>query len=293
MNIKVKSKKYVKQSDNFSASYDITLEGIDINNKITCALCRTCMLYVSRWGINTNDINIESNTSIAYNNSSVREKMSYIPINLPENIDSTSYGTVDVKNTNKLEPIDVTSNDIVFNVDGKPYNIFKNDKFKYLIIRLNPGEEFKCHFSVTRGRGIEHDRWSGAKNAWHTYTDDGKHTIHIRNSIVDTEMNTLKSACTIMTEELKRIQHDMLSPDNDLEKEDIQINISDIDECTMRAFCYELQEYHMCALAVVNPHVKLMKLTISTHVPSSVKKDIIQAFDKLVRKIEHIKNLID
>ena len=182
----------VHKSDGLDAHWlSLVFRGADLNIKMVNALRRVSMTNIPSYAIPPELIKIETNTTTAFNNDYMRERISQLPVmgvdpeiyflhekhwhNVnyvdPKRDKHEKEGVVEYfinAHNNTANTISVTTNDLIMNVDGKQISPY-SEKYPILIIKLRPNDRFKCHMKAAFGVGDRHVIWTAARN---TYYDE-------------------------------------------------------------------------------------------------------------------------
>lgn len=189
--IKISEIEYHK-SNGLDASWLIlNISGKDFNIKLINSLRRASTNNVPSYAIPQELVNIEANTTVAFNNDYMRLRLSQLPI---YGIDADLYflaekywskdkiNYADVKrekhpkeknvefylnyHNNTAGIVPVTTNDLKMYVDGEEVNTY-NKEYPILLVKLRPNDRFKCHMKACIGVGERNIIWSSARNTFY------------------------------------------------------------------------------------------------------------------------------
>jgi DNA-directed RNA polymerase subunit L len=197
LDIKVSKIKYQKLDGFVSSKLILKLEGHDMNLVVANTIRRVAYDDIPVYAFNS--VNIEQNTSKAFDNDYMRCRLRQLPMypientlfylepeylqNLELNQDldkgrsnektrlkhsSEKLIEVFINAANNTKDIkSITSNDLTYLVDGKQEKYPHNREFPILLIDLLPGQVFKCHMVACLGVGECDAIWSGCKQIYY------------------------------------------------------------------------------------------------------------------------------
>jgi DNA-directed RNA polymerase subunit L len=233
----------------------LEFSGKGINSSIVNTLMRLSLDDVPTYGFIKDSINIEKNTSI-FDNDYMKNRLEQftIPnIKVPiEYLHLDYWLDVDYSDPERLKHSDDTKtvelvihalNDTTGKTDtdedilnvttdwAKYYedNVEIKNKFdkKYpaLIIKLKPGQEFKCNMKGVLGCGRRNDIWAAAANSYFETDDDKTFKFTIESQGQLDEYKILYNSCIVVQEKLKEIKEKLERNVNVLSKDDKQLHI--------------------------------------------------------------------
>ena len=236
--------------------------GKSINTSILNTLRRLSFNNVPTYAFTKETIIIDKNTSKAFNNDYMKNRISQITVmnipNIPSYIDDEYWLDVNyadntrVKHSGDTYVIDMyinaknTTNEIIdITTYDTSVKLFINDKeannFSVidpcLIIQLVPGQEFICKARAVLGVGMRNNIWCGAGNTYYDNGDDeGEddgindnkkvYTFTMESQGQMDEYEILYKCCEVIRQKLKLIERHIDSNiDVDLDKKMITVNI--------------------------------------------------------------------
>lgn len=255
-------------SDNNSTQ--ILFEGESINYITVNTLKRIMMSDIPTYGFYKSHINIEKNTSIAYDNDQVRSRLMMLPVMgiIPQVKSlkmeyypyvSGSYGSIvpdhpEVKDPkdkldlqfylqvdNKSDGIlNVTTNDFVIRQNGEEIDNIYDEKEPILLIKLKPHESIKLQMIPNLGIARLNQCWSVGHCF---YEEEGKHKYPFTlEPLGNLDAFTIfDRACDIFIEKLKNIQEDLSQKKNDLKENKINLKFDHEDHTLGNCLSYALQ----------------------------------------------------
>ena len=101
--------------------------------------------------------------------------------------------------------LNVTTNDIITIKNEEKINPF-NNKYPHLIIKLKPGESFKCRAEGVLGLGHRSNIWSAIKIAYYEQINDYNFIFNIKSCNQYKEYDILIKSCEIINHKLNLIK---------------------------------------------------------------------------------------
>jgi DNA-directed RNA polymerase subunit L len=282
-NIDIKIVEQKKFDDTYNNYLILSFTGNILNNVIMNTLRRTIMELIPTYAFDKSDIDITKNTTI-YNNDYMRLRLSHFPIigidndietinrfseleneanlstfeqkvediniieereqknKLEKAINFTIY--ISTKNTtNIVMNLTTKDNDVKFYYKGKP--IESPYKQELLIIKLKPGEEFKCTAISSLNIGLKGANYM--PNAVCIFTEmENEYRLNIESLKQLTEIELIIRACIIINKKLdnfKRILNIKIS-EYKSEKYTDDFNIDSTTDTSIKSSSEELIEQH-------------------------------------------------
>ena len=238
-NIDIKIVEYKEFDDSYNNYLVLSFKGNNINYVIMNTLRRTIMELIPTYAFDKKDINITSNTTI-YNNDYMKLRLSQLPIfGIDNNIDTldrifeleneanistfeqqiediniieekeqkqklekamnfTMY--ISVKNTTtSILNLTTDNENIKFYYKGKPIESPYKDKI--LIIKLKPGEEFKCTAISSLNIGLKSANYMPNSVCIFTEIED-EYRLNLESLKQLTEKEIIIRACMIVNKKL-------------------------------------------------------------------------------------------
>lgn len=298
----------------------VAFSGNDINIKMINALRRVMMLNLPSYAFPREMINIEANTTAAFNNDYMKLRLGYLPIlgvdtglsflhekywngvNYadPAREKHTAERSIDVyinSHNNSANIVNVTTDDVVVYLDGeeiKPYD----SKFPILIIKLRPNDTFKCHLRGAIGVPEVDARWRMAKNVWYTEVGEEKtrkYQMTIKGNNQTDEYEILVRACKYLIKKLENTRNELVTKvtTKELIKQNpIKLKLDGEDHTLGEILNYELQDHPDIIFSGVSKTdhlVKAITLTLKS-IPSveSPLDAVIVCLEKLIKKFNHL-----
>jgi len=311
----IKEKKYLKKNGLNDSELTLLFTGLDVS--IINSLRRISLNYVPIYSFCKESIIIENNTSI-YDNDYMKIRLSQITIpNLKNDLfflEDKYWKNINYSNTerekhkndkdlfqliinsenNTNEIMNVTTNDCLQILNDKKLNKFDN-KYPHLIIKLRPGESFKCKADAVLGVGNRNNIWSSVKNIFYDNLDEHKFLLTIKSTGQLNEYDILKKSCDIMIHKLNTIKNLLLNNSstnkNSLELETI---ISNENHTLGNVLTTSLQKNKNISYAGYSKPDLLIK-EIKIKITSKNKTPIfylVQTCNELIKIYENIKKKI-
>jgi len=267
----------------------LTLLLKNINIKIANALRRISMVNIPVLGFPPNLIEIEKNTSIAFNNDYMKLRLSLLPI---FNVDTKDKVEIYIDSTNSdSDIINVTTNDIKMFVDEKELNTY-NKKYPILLIKLKPNESFKCHMKSRIGTGDEHALWNASRNSFYEELNDNEIKLTIQSSGRINEKKILIRACSFILTKLEKCKEELLSIDINKNEKQIKFVLPDEDHTIGEILNYEFQNHKNISFSGVSrPDYFVKNIEITVHSDNPIPS-MLESLDSLYKQISNIKKLI-
>ena len=330
LDINVKKKNYTPYDGfNFEES-TYTFYGKDINIKLINSIRRCSTDNIPCYAFPRDLINISENTSIAFNNDYMTERLSKLPIfntdiidldpkisflheNYWKNVDyldkyreiHENEKNIEINinfhnNTDQIKSFDTNSNGFNVYVDNTKVEMY-SAKYPILIIKLRPDDTFKCSMKATLGISEKDSIFSASYNSWHYYENDDKSkpiNLSIRCNPIFTGDKIIIKSCEYLLYRLDIIQDQLLKLfDENFDNNQIQISIIDEDYTIGEIINYEFQSHkNILFSGVTKPDHLIKKILIKIQFDDSSKSNcktyLTKSIDNLKKKISHIKNKI-
>lgn len=224
--LKIIQKKYIKKKDLIDSHLTLEFNGIDIS--ILNAIRRVCFDDIPTYSFCDESIYIEENSS-RFDNDYMRMRISQFTIpNIKNDItyledsywkninykddsrekhpkDKLNFQIIvnSLNDTNDI--LNVTTNDIITIKNDQKINPF-NSKYPHLIIKLKPGENFKCRAEGVLGIGHRNNIWSAIKIAYYEQKSDNDFIFNIKSCNQYEEYDILIKSCDIINHKLNLIK---------------------------------------------------------------------------------------
>jgi len=318
--ISVKVKSYTPRKDHKSSGLNLEFTGKDAYFKLINTISRVASTYLPSYAFPPQLINITENTTVAFDNQYMQLRLSNLPLyNLdldiyhlhdkywknvnyadinrdihPSEKDIRFY--VNVKNNTK-ELSYVTTNDLEIYIDSNLTKTMYDKNNPILLIKLRPGDSFKCDMKAVLGLGESHTIWRSAVNAYAPYEDD-KYMLTLKSNGQETEYVILVKSCKHILkrlEDIKKIIEDKVDKQEIKNVEHLQL-IIDGEEHTMGEIInYEFQNHSNLISGFSKPDllIKSISFKISAKEPSKMIKSIYESLDTLTDKYNYILKLVE
>ena len=318
--ISVKVKSYTPRKDHKSSGLNLEFTGKDAYFKLINTISRVASTYLPTYAFPPPLINITENTTVAYDNQYMQLRLSNLPLyNLDLDIyhlhdkywKNVNYADVNrdihpsekdirfyvnVKNNTK-ELSYVTTNDLEIYIDSNLTKTMYDKNNPILLIKLRPGDSFKCDMKAVLGTGESHTIWRSAVNAYAPYEDD-KYMLTLKSNGQETEYVILVKSCKHILkrlEDIKKIIEDKVTKQEIKNVEHLQL-IIDGEEHTMgEVINYEFQNHSNLISGFSKPDllIKSISFKISAKDPNKMIKSIYESIDTLSDKYNYILKLVE
>jgi DNA-directed RNA polymerase subunit L len=318
--ISVKVRSYTPIKDYKSSNLCVEFKGKDMYFKLINTISRVACSYLPTYAFAPQLINITENTCIAYDNQYLQLRLSNLPI---YNVDldiyhlhdkywkNVNYNDInrekhpsekDIRiyinaNNNTKDIKYVTTNDIEMYIDSELKNNMYNKKNPILLIKLRPGDSFKCDMTAVLGVGESHTIWRNAVNSYAPYEDD-KCVLYIHSNGQESEYVILIKSCKHILkrlEDIRKVIEDKVSKQEIKNIEYLNL-IIDGEEHTMGEIInYEFQSHPNLISGFSKPDllIKSASFKICAQDPSKMIKSIYESIDSLISKYNYILNLVE
>lgn len=328
--ISVKKKSSIKEDGfNFEeATY--MFSGKDTYIKLINSIRRASMDNIPCYAFPRELINISDNTSIAFNNDYMTERLSKLPIfNLKDNdldpnisfLHEKYWKNVDYldkyreiheneksieininfhNNTDQIKSFDTSSNGFNVYVENEKVEMYSK-KYPILIIKLRPDDTFKCSMKATLGISENDSIYCASTNSWHYYENDDitkPINLSLRCNPIFSPDNILKKSCEYIVYRLDIIENEILKLfDENFENNQIEINIIDEDFTIGDILNYEFQsDKNIIFSGVTKPDhlIKsiLIKIQFNELSKQECKNSLKKSINNLKLKLNQIKKKI-
>lgn len=283
ISIDIKVLDHKKIDDSYNNYLVLSFKGDSINHVIMNTLRRTIMELVPTYAFNKSDIEITGNTTI-YNNDYMRLRLSHFPIfGIDNNIDTIDRSSeleyeanistfeqkiediniieerekkeklekamnftmyISIKNTtSEIMNLTTDNEHVKFYYKAKP--IVSPYKQPLLIIKLKPGEEFKCTAISSLNIGLKGANYM--PNSVCIFTEeDNEYRLNLESLKQITEKDMITRACIIIDKKLdnfKRVLNTKIS-EYKSEKYINDFNVSSSSDTAVKSSSEELIEQH-------------------------------------------------
>ena len=328
--IKVEEIYYNKKKAHVSSELGLKFSGKDCNIKIISTLRRIASNNVPTHAFNHNNIQIEQNTCVAFNNDYMRLRLSQIPVfNLDSKLSflhnkywkGVNYADPNrekhpeeknlkiyinsYNNSNEIKPI--TTKDIKCYLDNEQIEMF-DPNAPILIVFLRPTDTFKAMMVASLGVGDEHSIYCACSNAWDTYDEEIKDNgdriftsgeLYIKSRGEQGEYLILNHACEYLFkkyEDLKLdIERKVKSKEITADKELI-LTLDDEDFTLGEMLNFEMQEHKnilFSGLSKPDHQIKSIVFKIETDGKKTPADIIIETSDLIIKKFKQIQKNIN
>lgn len=326
--ISVKEVQYVKyiKDESINANWlTLLFSGSDFNIKMANTLRRVAANRIPTYAIANELINIETNTTVAFNNDYMRLQIITVPIaeidpNLYQLDEKHWYKVnfsdperdkhkneipneyyVDVTN-NTTSIIPVTTNDLISYVSGEKSTPYSQN-YPILLIKLRPKDQFKCHFKSVLGVGDLNAIWKAARNGYYDEIDtpNGKeYLLTLEGNWQFSEYELFLRSCKYLIFRLNQIKEDLIEKMNngEIELESlIKFQIPNEDHTIGELLNYEFQSHKdILGAGCKKPDhlIRLIELIVES-VPdlNHPLNAMIECIDICINKYQHIGLLIE
>lgn len=310
INIKVLKKE--KFQDLQSSSFVFNISGKTVNTSIVNALRRMSLLYVPKYAMPKEVIQIEKNESI-YDNDYMRLRLSqmdypnlespvdyledeywsevnYADPSRPRHPNDTKDISMYVNVTNNTEDtINVTTNDVTIIEDGKEVKKF-DKKYPFLLLHLRPGNSFIFKGNFVLGCGYENDIFAAANNAYYKEIDPNQYVFTLEASRQMDEVTILHKACRIMIEQLDQIKFYISDIYNDTKESKLEIRLMYKDHTIGNVLNEFLQDNPSIAFSGLSkPDLLINEIVIKLiSIDSNPLKPVFKTIDYIIEVFETI-----
>lgn len=315
-------------SNGLDASWlTLAMSGKDFNIKLANSLRRTSSNNVPSYAIPQELITIDTNTTVAFNNDYMRLRLSQLPV---YGIDTDLYflaekywskdkiNYADPKrdkhpkeknvefyvntHNNTAAIISVTTNDLKMYIEGEEISPY-NKTYPILLVKLRPGDRFKCHMKACFGVGDRNVVWSAARNAFYDEQEDFK----TNNSLLFTiegngqshEYDILIRACKFLIKRFTDLKNDLSTKIKEkqiLHDKIIYLKLDKEDHTLGEPLNYEFQSHtDIIRSGLTKPDHLVRSILIKVEAKAGVKSplDAMQeCLDVLVDKYSHIGKIL-
>lgn len=333
-NIVFKQYKYdinIKQLENNKLKHPhqswikLLFSGKDFNVKLMNAIRRISVVNIPSYAFSSELINIDTNTTVAFNNDYMRLRLSQLPVmgidtglyfleekywyqvnyadqKREKHPNEKNYETYVNVHNNTANIIPVTTNDMSVYIDNeqiKPYD----EKYPHLLIKLRPGDRFKCYMKATIGIGDNNIIWGGSRNTFYDEiidkNGDKSYEFQIEGNLQCHEYEILLRTCKFLIKKLTDIKHDL---ENKIESKEIlpekiiHLKLEREDHSIGELLNYEFQDHKdILASGCSKPDhlvkAMLIKITSSPSVKSPLNA-MLESIQSLIEKSHTVGYLI-
>lgn len=299
-------------------------KGSDINNKMINAFRRVSMDNLPTYAFPKDQIKIEFNTAVAFNNDEIKLRFGSFPVmgidpglsflsekywyNVnfgdPKREKHPSEKDVDIyinSNNNSANITCVTTNDIEVYIDNnhvKPYN----EKVPIALIKLRPNDTFKCHMKAVLGVGELDARWRMSNNSYFKEIINGdkkEYELSVEGNGQTDEYNIVIRSCKFLMKKLIDVKQEIQMRINSKEiphKKSLKVKLDGEDHTIGEIINYELQGHNDIFFAGVAKTDHLIKsITFTMICNPDVDTPInamLDCIDKLCKKFSHVGKLL-
>jgi len=313
--ISVSVKSYTPIKDYKSSKLHVDFKGKDVYPKLINSISRVASTHLPSYAYAKQLITIDENTCVAYDNQYMQLRLSNLPLfnlNLDlyhlhdkywKNINYADQNREkheleqDIKfyvnaTNNTTEMKYVTTNDAQIYIDGKLTTNMYDKKYPILLIKLRPGDKFKCSMSAVLGVGESDAIWRTAVNAYAPY-EDNIYSLYICGNGQETEFSILTKSCKHIIkrlEDIKKVIQDKVGNEEIKNTENVILILDGEDHTMGEIINYELQNHQNLISGVSKPDLLIRSVTfkISAKEPSKMIKSILETIDILTDKYKYI-----
>lgn len=320
LDISVKVKSYTPQKDYKSSELCIEFTGKDVYFKLINTLSRVASTHLPSYAFPPQLINITENTCVAYDNQYMQLRLSTLPI---YNIDLDLYHLHDkywknvnyadlnrekhplekdikiyINSTNNTNDIlNVTTNDVEIYIDNELTKKIYDTKYPILIIKLRPGDSFKCNMTAALGLGESNTIWRSAVNAYAPYEDE-VFTLCLKSNGQESEYVILNKTCKHILkrlEDIKKVIEEKVVSQEIKNIENLILIIDGEDHTMGEIINYELQSHSNLLSGFSKPDllIKSISFKLFAKEPSKMIASIYESIDNLTNKYNHILKLVE
>lgn len=312
------------KSDGLDANWVTFLfYGKDFNVKLANSIRRACSNNIPSYAIPQEQITININTTVAFNNDYMKLRLSQLPVYgidpeiyfLSEkywNKDTVNYAdnkrekhpkekTIEyyLKTHNNSSMIsNVTTNDLKMFIDGEEIHPY-NKKYPILLIKLRPNDKFECHMKGALGVGDRNVIWSGARNVFYDENEKKEDEIEYSftvegNGQVD-EYDAIVRSCKFLIKKYNDLKDDLekkIKSKEILPRKVIYFKLDKEDYTMGEPLNYEFQNHNDIIMSGLSKPDHLVR-TIQIRVEAkdgveSPLKAMLECIDIVIKKISHI-----
>lgn len=302
----------------------LRFKGNDMNIKMVNAIRRVSMDNLPTYAFPKEQINIDFNTTVAFNNDEMRLRLGFLPVMgidpeiyyLPEkywfNVNFAdpkrekhpNEKSVEIyvnSQNNSANIANVTTNDAQIYVDSevvKPYN----EKFPILLIKLRPNDSFKCHMKACLGTGEIDSRWRMSRNSYYKEIINGdkkEYVITIEGNGQTDEYNIVIRSCQFLIKKLSDIKKELQNRVNSKEipsKKSLKVKLDGEDHTIGEIVNYELQGHRdifFAGVAKTDHLIKSITFTMISNPNVATPIDaMFECIDILIKKYSHIGKVV-
>lgn len=189
-----------------------TLRRMSLNDVPTYAFCKSSILIEENTSIFDNDYmeeRLEQLTIPKINVSAILvddkywREVDYSDIEREKHSDDTFNIEMVINQRNNTSDIfNLTTQDAQFFQDGVDISNRFSKEYPLLLIKLRPGEIFKCTAKAVLGKGIRNNIWAAAATSYHDYNDKNDIKLTIESQGQLDEYDILHRCCQVMIEKL-------------------------------------------------------------------------------------------
>jgi DNA-directed RNA polymerase subunit L len=319
LDIKLTVKEYIPRKTFVSSKLSLDFEGKDVYPKLINTISRVAGNGLPSYAFPPQLINIEQNTTAAFDNQYMQLRLSNLPI-YDVSIDSfhlhdkywknVNYADLnrdknplekDIKiylnhhnNSNQIQH--VTTNDVKVYIDGEEVQMYDKN-YPILIIKLRPNDSFKFNMKAVLGLGELHAIWRSAVNSYAPYNDK-TYELHLHSNGQESEFVILVKSCKHILKRLDDIkaQIEKMVREREIKNDSKLALILDGEDHTMGEILnYEFQSHPNLTSGVCKPDLLIKSVTFKLEALDSSKiiKSILECIDTLINKYKHILKLAE
>jgi DNA-directed RNA polymerase subunit L len=315
--IKLNVIEYIPRKTFISSKLSLEFEGKDVYPKLINTISRVAANGLPSYAFPTQLINIEQNTTSAFDNQYMQLRLSNLPIyDVPLDLfhlhdkywKNVNYSDLnrdknnlerDIKiylnvhnNSNQIEQI--TTNDLKVYIDGEETQMYDKN-YPILIIKLRPNDSFKFNMKAALGIGEAHAIWRSAINSYAPYNDK-TYELHLHGNGQESEFVILVKSCKHIIKRLEDIssQIEKMVKEREIKNDSTLSLILDGEDHTMGEILnYEFQSHPNLTSGMCKPDLLIKSVTFKLEALDSSKmiKSVLESIDTLINKYKYILKL--
>jgi DNA-directed RNA polymerase subunit L len=315
--IKLSVKSYTPRKTFISSKLHLEFEGKDVYPKLINSISRVASNGLPSYGFPPQLINIEQNTTSAFDNQYMQLRLSNLPI-YDVSLDlyhlhdkywkNINYGDMnrekhplekDIKiylnyHNNSDQIKQVTTNDVKVYIDGEEVQMYDKN-YPILIVKLRPNDSFKFNMKATIGIGELNAIWRTAVNSYAPY-EDNKYNLYLHSNGQESEYIILIKSCKHIIKRLEdiKIQIEKMTNQREIKNESKLSLILDGEDHTIGELInYEFQSHPNLISGMCKPDLLIKSVTFKLEAvePSKMIKSIQESIDNLINKYKYILKL--
>jgi len=269
------------------------ISGDDINVKIINAIRRIGLKYIPIYAFPPELITITKNTSRAFNNDYMKQRLSNLPVYGINPIkDDNSLIEIYIKYINKTNDIyNLTTNDIEIKINNESVKPYNKDK-PILLIQLRPNDEFICYMKAQLNIGLTNAIWNSANNIYYNILGTNKFRLVIeRNDGQFDGYQLLDKTCSYIIQKLTNIKN-YIDENIKINNNNVILDIKKEDSSIGELLNYEFQSNKNIKISGISEPNKFVEhIIIKMIIEKDIKETIIKSINNIIEKIEKIQKI--